>query len=151
MPNIYSAPGGESHGPSGSKVGREAGAEHLGLSVYSLSPGEGVGFHYHLQREELLVVVSGTPSLRTAEGWRELKEGEVVSFPRGSEGAHGYENRSGQLAIIVVFCEQNAPNISVYPDTGEIGIFDASIRNSARSARGSRSPTRSRDMVALTP
>jgi hypothetical protein len=26
---------------------------------------------------------------------------------------------------VIVACEQNAPNISVYPDAAEIGIFDA--------------------------
>jgi uncharacterized cupin superfamily protein len=80
-------------------------------------------FHYHLQREELLVVIRGTLALRTASGWRELAEGDVIAFPRGERGAHGYENRSDAPIRILMISEQNAPNVSVYPDTNQIGIF----------------------------
>jgi uncharacterized cupin superfamily protein len=71
------------------RVGARAGAEHLGASVYELQPGGEMVFHYHIQREELLIVLSGELSLRTATGWEQLPEGEVVAFPRGERGAHG--------------------------------------------------------------
>jgi uncharacterized cupin superfamily protein len=87
--------------------------------------------HYHLQREELLVL-SGRLALRTAAGWRGLSEGEVVSFPREERGAHGFENQSGDSVRVLMFSEQNAPNISVYPDTNEVGIFDAAQRADRR-------------------
>jgi uncharacterized cupin superfamily protein len=114
------------------RVADQAGAEHLGMSLYALRPGQGMVFHYHLQREELLVVLTGRLDLRTAAGWRELPQGEVVSFPRGERGAHGYENRSDELVRVLVISEQNAPNVSVYPDTNEIGIFDAPRRDDRR-------------------
>jgi uncharacterized cupin superfamily protein len=114
------------------RLAEQAGSEHLGMSLYELQPGEGMVFHYHLQREELLVVVSGTLALRTAAGWRGLPEGEVVAFPRGERGAHGFENRSEEAVRVLVISEQNAPNISVYPDTNEVGIFDAAHRNERR-------------------
>jgi uncharacterized cupin superfamily protein len=114
------------------RLAEQAGAEHLGMSLYGLQPGQGMVFHYHLQREELLVVLTGTLALRTAAGWRELPEGEVVSFPRGERGAHGYENRSDDLVRVLVISEQNAPNVSAYPDTNEVGIFDAARREERR-------------------
>ena len=114
------------------RLGDQAGCEHLGISLYELAPGEGMVFHYHVQREELLIVVRGRLALRTANGWEELREGEVVSFPRGERGAHGYENRTDQPVHVVMISEQNAPNISVYPDTNEIGIFDAGRRDARR-------------------
>jgi uncharacterized cupin superfamily protein len=89
-------------------------------------------FHYHLQREELLVVIRGTLALRTASGWRELAEGEVIAFPRGERGAHGYENRGDAPIRVLMISEQNAPNVSVYPDTNQVGIFDAAARASRR-------------------
>jgi uncharacterized cupin superfamily protein len=82
-------------------------------------------FHYHVQREELLIVLSGRLSLRTADGWEALPEGEVVAFPRGERGAHGYENRGEAPVRVLMISEMNAPNISVYPDTNQVGIFDA--------------------------
>ncbi|MGH3002348.1 MAG: cupin domain-containing protein [Gaiellaceae bacterium] len=71
------------------RLGDEAGSVRLGLSLYELQPGQGMVFHHHLQREELLVVVRGALAFRTASGWRELPEGEVVSFPCGERGAQG--------------------------------------------------------------
>src|SRR5213083_2596906 len=73
-------------------------------------------FHYHLQREELLVVLEGTLALRTADGWEDVGEGEVRAFPRGERGVHGNENRTNALVRLLMFSEQNAPNVSVYPD-----------------------------------
>src|SRR5947208_9451407 len=106
------------------RVGARAGAEHLGLTVYELPPGTGMHFHYHLQREELLVVLEGTLALRTAEGWEDVPEGEVRAFPRGERGVHGYENRSEATVRLLMFSEQNAPNVSVYPDANQVGIYD---------------------------
>ncbi len=114
------------------RLAEKAGAEHLGMSLYELRPGQGMVFHYHLQREELLVVLEGTLALRTAAGWRDLGEGEVVSFLRGERGAHGFENQSDALVRLLMISEQNAPNISVYPDTNEVGIFDAARRGERR-------------------
>jgi uncharacterized cupin superfamily protein len=102
-----------------------AGADRLGMSLYEFAPGEGMVFHYHIQREELLVVLAGTVELRTGEGRRQLAEGAVVAFPRGERGAHGYENTGDAPVRVLVISEQNGPNISVYPDENEIGIFDA--------------------------
>jgi uncharacterized cupin superfamily protein len=81
-------------------------------------------FHYHLQREELLVVLEGTLAVRTPQGWSDVAAGEVVAFPRGERGAHGYENRGDAPVRLLMFSEQNAPNVSVYPDTNEVGIYD---------------------------
>jgi len=69
------------------RVAERAGSEHLGASLYELPPGDEMVFHYHVQREELLIVLDGRLNLRTADGWEELPEGEVVAFPRGECGA----------------------------------------------------------------
>ena len=79
MPNIYSAKLGETAEWRRARLGEEAGSEHLGLSLYELAPGQAMVFHYHVQREELLIVLSGRLSLRTGEGWEELPEGEIAA------------------------------------------------------------------------
>jgi uncharacterized cupin superfamily protein len=132
MPNIYGH--GAERTADGLRVlrlGDEAGCEHLGISLYELEPGEEMVFHYHVQREELLIVLAGRPSLRTAVGWEELPEGEVVAFP-DERGAHGYRNAGSQPVRLLMISEMNAPNISVYPDTNQVGIFDAGRRAERR-------------------
>jgi len=70
--------------------------EHLGASLYALPPGQATfPYHYELGNDELLVVVSGTPTLRTSEGERELGPGDCIHFPSGEAGAHQVVNRSG--------------------------------------------------------
>src|SRR3954451_880896 len=77
------------------RLGRQAGAEKLGMSLWEVPPGKSAyPYHWHFVEEELVVVLSGRPSLRTAHGWRELDEGEVVSFRTGEEGGHQLVNRS---------------------------------------------------------
>jgi uncharacterized cupin superfamily protein len=114
------------------RVAERAGAENLGASLYELEPGDEMVFHYHVQREELLVVLEGRVSLRTAGGWEELPEGEVVAFPRGERGAHGYRNDTDASVRVLVVSEMNGPNVSVYPDANQIGIFDAGRREERR-------------------
>lgn len=124
MPNIRTDDLYEEDGYRRARLAEQAGAEQLGLTVYELSPGTGMPFHYHLQREELLVVLEGTVAVRGAGGWEDVPEGEVRAFPRGERGVHGYENRTGQTVRLLMFSEQNAPNVSVYPDAGRVGIYD---------------------------
>ena len=58
-------------------------------------------------------------------GWNpDVPQGGVVAFPRGERGAHGYENRSDRPVRLLMFSEQNAPNVSVYPDAKQVGIYD---------------------------
>jgi len=114
------------------RVAERAGAEHLGASIYELQPGEEMVFHYHLQREELLIVLHGRLSLRSADGWEELPEGEVVAFPRGERGAHAYRNDRDEPVRLLMISEMSGPNISVYPDTNQVGLFDAGQRAQRR-------------------
>ena len=114
---------GESDGLRRARVGEQLGTDHLGISVYELEPGQSMVFHYHLQNEELLIVLRGTPTLRGPDGERELKEGEVVHFPRGPEGAHQMLNRSDSVARYVIAAAQGTPEIIEYPDSGKIAAM----------------------------
>jgi uncharacterized cupin superfamily protein len=103
------------------KLAAQAGAERLGASLYDLQPGEAAfPYHWHAANEELLIVVAGRPSLRTEDGWRELAEGEVVSFPRGNRGAHQVRNGGEQPVRILLISEMNAPEVVVQPDSDKL-------------------------------
>jgi uncharacterized cupin superfamily protein len=68
------------------RISRQAGAERLGASLWEVPPGQAAyPYHAHLAEEELVVVLSGTPSLRTPGGWRELEQGRggLVRARRG--------------------------------------------------------------------
>jgi uncharacterized cupin superfamily protein len=71
------------------RVGALAGAERLGATLYEIDPGQnGSPFHLHHANEELIIVLSGRPTLRTLDGSRRLEPGDVVACPVGRAGAH---------------------------------------------------------------
>jgi len=105
-------------------LGRQAGAERLGASLFALPPGQATyPMHYHLGNEEMLIVIAGTPSLRTLDGERTLEPGEVASFPRGESGAHQVVNRGEEEARILLISEMNAPEIVVRPESGKLSAL----------------------------
>jgi uncharacterized cupin superfamily protein len=103
VPTIHTNELYEADGYRRARLAEQAGADRLGLTVYELPPGTGMHFHYHLQREELLVVLEGTVALRTTDGWEDVPAGEVRAFPRGERGVHGYENRSELPVRLLMF------------------------------------------------
>jgi uncharacterized cupin superfamily protein len=102
------------------RLGRQAGAERLGASLFELPPGEAsFPLHYHHANEEMLIVVRGRPTLRTTDGERELAEGEVVAFVVGERGAHQLINRGDEPVRVLLISEMVGPEVIVYPDSGK--------------------------------
>jgi uncharacterized cupin superfamily protein len=94
--------------------------ERLGATVYELDPGNFVVYHFHHACEELLLVLRGTPTLRTGAGEHELEEGEVVHFPVGPDGAHGISNESDAPVRYVMASTLGSPEVVEYPDLRQI-------------------------------
>lgn len=106
------------------RVGDAIGAEKLGASLYELQPGEKTfPYHYEYGTEEWLVCVSGTPTLRTPDGERELRPGDIVCFREGPDGAHAVENRSEAPARLLILSTKGFPNGAVYPDSNKWGVW----------------------------
>ncbi len=107
------------------RIGHQLGTERLGISQWELPPGQAAyPYHLHLAEEELLIVLSGTPALRTPDGWRNLAEGEVVSFPRGEAGAHQIVNRTDATVRFVAISTHGDPDIVIYPDSNKLGAAE---------------------------
>jgi uncharacterized cupin superfamily protein len=103
------------------RLGRQAGAEQLGASLYDVPPGAATfPFHAHHGNEELVIVISGRPTLRTLDGERELEEGEVVAFPAGRRGAHRLDNRGDGPTRVLIVSTMIAPEVVEYPDSDKI-------------------------------
>ncbi len=108
-------------GVRGTRVGAMAGMQEAGMTVYELDPGKrNMPYHAHHGIEETVVVLRGTPTLRTPDGERELAEGEVVVCPRGRAGAHQLINRSQSVARFLVISSKAPADLIEYPDSGKI-------------------------------
>jgi uncharacterized cupin superfamily protein len=111
-------------------VGQRIAAELIGGSMYELEAGSRLWpYHVHHANEEWLVVVRGSPTLRTPEGEQALQEGDVVCFPRGKDGAHQVINRTDEAIRVLILSTLLTPDIVEYLDSGKIG---------ARSVSGER-------------
>jgi uncharacterized cupin superfamily protein len=105
------------------RIGYELGSELVGASLWEVPPGEAAyPYHFHYSDEELVVVLSGRPTLRTPEGERELEDGEVLRFGLGEEGAHQILNRSEEAVRFLAISSHGRPDIVVYPDSDKIGV-----------------------------
>jgi uncharacterized cupin superfamily protein len=93
------------------------GGELIGCTLYEIEPGKQLWpYHLHWNNEEWLLVVDGTPRLRTPDGERELRPGDLVAFPEGEDGAHALFG-PGRVAI---FSTRNQGSVD-YPDSDKIG------------------------------
>jgi len=102
-------------------IRKPLGGQLIGAALYEFDPGEQLWpYHWHRNNEEWLIVVAGTPTLRTPDGERELRAGDVVGFPEGEAGAHTLYNR-GDGPARVAFFSTLRPGSSVYPDSGKVG------------------------------
>jgi uncharacterized cupin superfamily protein len=108
------------------RLGAKAGAERLGASLYEIDPG-GVGspFHLHHGNEELIVVISGRPTLRTVDGTRELSPGEIAACPPGRAGAHQLQNHEDVPVRVLVISTMVYPDIAEMPDSDKVLVLSA--------------------------
>jgi uncharacterized cupin superfamily protein len=91
--------------------------------MYELEPGERTfPYHYELGNDELLVVVTGRPTLRDPDGERELQPGDCVLFPSGPSGAHQLINRSQEATRILLISNFAMPRGAVQVDSEKIMI-----------------------------
>lgn len=130
MPNIHDADFEDRDAPPGfrsrrARLGFELGAELIGASLWELPPGEAAyPYHFHYSDEEIVIVLSGRPSLRTPDGIRVLEEGEAVRFPLGERGAHQLLNPSDAPVRFLAVSSSGRPDIVVYPDSDKISATE---------------------------
>jgi uncharacterized cupin superfamily protein len=100
-------------------VAQAIGANQIGARLYALEDGQrSHPFHFHHGIEEWLVVVDGSPRVRTPEGEQVLKRGDVLCFPVGSGGAHQV---TGPGTVLMV-SDRRSPDVIEYPDSGKLQV-----------------------------
>ena len=115
----------------GALVGQRVGGELIGATMSEIEPGSRLWpYHTHHLNEEWVIVLRGEPTLRTPEGEHALKEGDVVCFPRGKDGAHQIINRTDSTSRVLMLSSMVAGEIIEYLDTGKVlakGVDDEDV------------------------
>ena len=95
------------------------------VRIYELPPGKSAyPYHYHLKNEETFFILRGEGLLRTPEGERAVKAGDLLFFPAGENGAHKLTNTSEtEMLVYLDFDIVHDLDVTMYPDSGKIGIW----------------------------
>jgi uncharacterized cupin superfamily protein len=126
-------------GPAGHRFtlrspGAERGAKLTGITVYDLDPGQATWpYHFELIEEEWLLVVAGEVVLRTPDGERGLRAGDVACFPAGPAGGHAVRN-DGEHPARFAMPSSRAPygDGAVYPDSGKFVVRSGDFSHRGR-------------------
>jgi uncharacterized cupin superfamily protein len=115
-------------------VGRRLGGELLGATVFEIEPGISGLYHFHHGNEEWALVLDGTLTVRTPEGERELRRGDLAVFRRGPDGAHALANKSRDVCRVAVFSSMLDPDVVHYPEAGVVGAIAGDAPTAGRDA-----------------
>ena len=109
------------------QLGRAAGSEKLGCSLYEVPPGKKAWpYHFHTGNEEALYVLAGEATLRTPEGEYTVSPGSYAAFPTGEDGAHEVRNDGDEPLRYLAISTMRDPDVMGYPDSGKVGVFAGS-------------------------
>jgi uncharacterized cupin superfamily protein len=122
-------------------LGHALGGVGLNATVLELNPGGGSApYHYEHGREEWVVILSGSATLRHPDGEELLQVGDVVCFAEGPGGAHGLLNHGSEPTRAILFSTTGLPANICYPDSGtwvlRNGPNDADVTLRDSDARG---------------
>src|SRR3954469_2093957 len=69
------------------RAGARAGSQELGATLYEIEAGGAISpYHFHHANEELLIVLAGSPEIRTPGGRQRLPPGAGTGVARGGGG-----------------------------------------------------------------
>src|SRR5579864_4254569 len=110
-------------------VAGTVGSQATAMYLYDLAPGRSSCPYHYEYEEEWLLVVDGAVDVRTPDGERTLRRGDLACFRPGPAGAHKVTNRSSAPARTLAFSSSRVPAVSVYPDSDKIGVWPGDETN----------------------
>ena len=100
------------------RLAKAVGLTQFGVNRVTLAPGSRTASrHWHQAEDELVLVLSGTPTLVDENGPHDLSEGNFVGFPAGVPNAHHILNNSTEPAVLLVIGSRRPGEETIhYPD-----------------------------------
>ena len=95
--------------------------KNLNFDLRQLNPGQlSAPYHFHRYAEELFMVISGSMTLRTPEGFEAVSPGDVIFFGMGEQGAHQFYNHTPEPCIYLDIRTFIGYDVCEYPDSDKI-------------------------------
>ena len=95
-----------------------AGLSEMGASHVMLKPGAWSSQrHWHVEEDELLIMLSGEAVLVEDEGETMLRAGDIAAWPKGIRNGHHLQNRSdADCSFVAISAGDSARDRGEYPD-----------------------------------
>jgi uncharacterized cupin superfamily protein len=99
-------------------------SKNLVFDLRTLPPGKySFPYHFHRNSEELMMIISGSLTLRTPLGTRIVGTGEIMYFSTGEQDAHQFFNHSDDPCVYLDIRTIYGIDVSEYPDSGKVNII----------------------------
>jgi uncharacterized cupin superfamily protein len=99
------------------RLAKAAGLTQFGVNLLHLPPGQWSSQrHWHHHNDEFVMVMQGEVVMVTDAGEEVLHAGNCAGFRAGDPDGHHFQNRSGELAVILEIGTSHAEDVGEYPD-----------------------------------
>ena len=100
-------------------LSQAAGLTQFGAYWQDLAPGATTSDrHWHSAEDEIVLILTGTPTLIDDSGPRDLTPGDAVGWRAGVANAHHIRNLTDAPATLIIIGSRVARDICRYPDLG---------------------------------
>ena len=95
------------------------------VSFYELPPQKAnYPYHYHTSVTEVFYIISGTGMLKTPDGEKKIRTGDVIVCPPHEKGAHRITNTSKTETLVYLDVDTvSSADVAFYPDSGKVGVL----------------------------
>ena len=105
------------------RLSKIVGSKHMVFDIRKLNPGKySFPYHFHHHAEELIMVISGSMTIRTTKGFEIVENGQLMFFEMGETSAHQFYNHSTIPCVYLDIRTTVGIDICEYPDSGKINI-----------------------------
>jgi len=95
--------------------------QNLNFDLRLLNPGQfSAPYHFHRFAEELFMIINGSVTLRTPDGFNVISEGDLVFFEIGESGAHQLYNHTSEPCTYLDLRSYIGYDVCEYPDSNKI-------------------------------
>jgi len=97
--------------------------KNLNFDIRSLNPSQcSAPYHFHRYAEELFMILSGSSTLRTPNGFEIVKTGDIIFFEMGDSGAHQLYNHTDIPCQFLDIRTDIGFDVCEYPDSNKLFI-----------------------------
>lgn len=106
------------------RLGEMCNSKHFMFDIRKLDPGKySFPYHFHRNAEELMMIISGSVTLRTDSGFEVINTGELMFFEVGESSAHQLYNHGTVPCVYLDIRTTPGIDVTEYPDSGKINIL----------------------------